>query len=352
MLEKGGGSGTGAEGWKAAVWFAALLGGLVALALLSLGIGRYGIPPNELLRFTLSLASDVPLVEPGRYEELRNVVFNVRLPRVLAAILIGGGLSVSGAAFQAMFRNPLVSPGLLGVLAGASFGAALAMLLGDRWILVQAGAFVGGLAAVFLSLGLARIYRTDSLLMLVLGGIISTGLFTSMLSIVKALADPYNQLPAIVFWLMGRLSAVDATTVFALCAPILAGMAMLVLLGKALNALSMGDEEAGTLGVNVPVVRTAVILAATFVSALTVSMAGMIPWIGLVIPHVARLLVGPDNRLLLPGSALLGAVFLLIVDDLARVSFTVEVPIGVATELIGIPLFILVLRHGRAGWIT
>lgn len=334
------------------LWFLGSLLCLAGLAILSLGIGRYGISASELVRFVFSLTSDVPLIEPGRFDELKNVIFHVRLPRVVAAILIGAGLSVSGAAFQAMFRNPLVSPGLLGVLAGASFGAAVAMLLAERWILVQVGAFAGGLAAVFLSLGLARIYQAESLLMLVLGGIISTGLFTSLLSVVKALADPYNQLPAIVFWLMGRLSAVDTTTVFALSVPIVAGIAILMLLGKALNALSMGDEEALTLGVNVPVVRSAVILAATFVSALTVSMAGMIVWIGLVIPHVARLLVGPDNRLLLPSSALLGAAFLLVVDDLARVSFSTEIPIGVATELIGIPLFIAVLRRGRAGWLT
>lgn len=335
-----------------AVWFLAAGFCLVGLAIVSLGIGRYGISVSELLRVVLSLTSDIPLLDPGRFEELKNVVFQVRLPRVMAAILIGAGLSVSGAAFQAMFRNPLVSPGLLGVLAGASFGAAVAMLLAERWILVQVGAFAGGLAAVFLSLGLARIYRADSLLMLVLGGIISTGLFTSLLSVVKALADPYNQLPAIVFWLMGRLSAVDTATVFALSAPIVIGIAVLMLLGKALNALSMGDEEALTLGVNVPVVRRAVIFSATFVSALTVSMAGMIAWIGLVIPHMARLLVGPDNRLLLPSSALLGAAFLLVVDDLARVSFSTEIPIGVATELIGIPLLIAVLRRGRAGWLT
>ncbi|ULA60652.1 MAG: ABC transporter permease [Nitrospira sp.] len=335
-----------------ALWFLGLFFGLGGLAVASLGIGRYGISASELARFVLSLASDVPLIEPARYDELQNVIFHVRLPRVVAAILIGAGLSASGAAFQAMFRNPLVSPGLLGVLAGASFGAAVAMLLGDRWILVQAGAFAGGLVAVCVTLGLARIYQADSLLMLVLGGIISTGLFTSLLSIVKALADPYNQLPAIVFWLMGRLSAVDAATVSALSIPILAGIAILLLLGKALNVLSMGDEEALTLGVNVPLARGAVILAATFVSALTVSMAGMIAWVGLVIPHVARLLVGPDNRLLLPSSALLGAAFLLVVDDVARVSFSSEIPIGVATELIGIPLFIAVLRRGRAGWLT
>lgn len=334
------------------LWFVGSLVSLAGLALFSLGIGRYGISVSELFRFVLSLASELPLIEPARYDELKNVIFQVRLPRVMAAMLIGAGLSVSGAAFQAMFRNPLVSPGLLGVLAGASFGAAMAMLLGDRWILVQVGSFAGGLAAVFLSLGLARIYRADSLLMLVLGGIISTGLFTSLLSVVKALADPYNQLPAIVFWLMGRLSAVDAATVLALSLPILAGITLLMLLGKALNALSMGDEEALTLGVNVPLARGAVILAATFVSALTVSMAGMIAWIGLVIPHVARLVVGPDNRVLLPSSALLGAAFLLVVDDLARVSFSSEIPIGVATELIGIPLFIAVLRRGRAGWLT
>ncbi|MEX5219211.1 MAG: iron ABC transporter permease [Nitrospira sp.] len=333
-------------------WLCGLVLFLAGLALLSLGVGRYAISTAELSRFFLSLVSGVPLLDETRYHELKNVILEVRLPRIIAAILIGAGLSVSGAAFQAMFRNPLVSPGLLGVLAGASFGAAVAMLMGDQWIIVQVSAFAGGLVAVLLSLGIARIYRADSLLMLVLGGIISTGLFTSLLSIVKALADPYNQLPAIVFWLMGRLSAVDAATVLSLALPMLLGVGMLMLLGKYLNALSMGDEEAQTIGVNVPMIRTAVILSATLVSALTVSMAGMIGWVGLVIPHIARLLVGPDNHVLLPASALVGAVFLLIVDDVARTLFNVEVPIGVATELIGIPVFILVLRNLRAGWLS
>ncbi len=330
----------------------ALLPCLLLLSVISLGIGRYTIGIGELGRFVLMAISGTTFLEAGRYQELHNVIVQVRLPRVLAAMLIGAALSVSGAAFQALFKNPLVSPGLLGVLAGASCGAALAMLIGDSWIAIQASAFCGGCGAVLIAIGIARIYRAESLLMLVLGGIISTGLCTSILSLIKMVADPYNQLPAIVFWLMGRLSAVDMATVIPLAFPMLIGSGFLMVTGKYLNALSMGDDEATTLGVNVPLMRCAIILSATLVSALTVSMAGMIAWVGLVIPHVARLLVGPDNRQLLPVSALLGGAFLLVVDDVTRAAFSVEVPIGVATELIGIPIFIAVLRQLRQGWLS
>lgn len=333
-------------------WMVGLLPCLLVLSIVSLGIGRYSIAIGDLGRFVLMAISGERVLEGGRYQELHNVIVQVRLPRVLAAVLIGAALSVSGAAFQALFKNPLVSPGLLGVLAGASCGAALAMLIGDSWIVIQASAFLGGCGAVLIAIGIARIYRAESLLMLVLGGIISTGLCTSILSMIKMLADPYNQLPAIVFWLMGRLSAVDMATVAPLAFPMVIGTGFLMVTGKYLNALSMGDDEATTLGVSVPVMRFAVILCATLVSALTVSMAGMIAWVGLVIPHVARLLVGPDNRQLLPVSAVMGAAFLLIVDDVTRAAFSVEVPIGVATELIGIPIFIAVLRHLRQGWLA
>lgn len=331
-------------------WMGCLSAALLIVGIASLGLGQYPISTAELGRFVMVFTFGAPLLEEARYQELAKVIVDVRLPRVAAAILIGAALSVSGAALQAMFRNPLVSPGILGVLAGASFGAALAMLVSDSWIAIQSSAFAGGLAAMLTAVGIARMYREDSLLILVLGGIISTGLFTSLLSIIKALADPYNQLPAIVFWLMGRLSAVDLPTVTALALPMSAAMIFLMLLGKYLNALSMGDDEARTLGVNVSLIQFSVILSTTLLSALTVSMAGMIAWVGLVIPHVARLIVGPDNQILLPASALLGGAFLLLVDDVARTTFNVEVPIGVATELIGIPVFLIVLRKLRSGW--
>lgn len=331
-------------------WTWGLLPVLVLVAVVSMTFGLYPVPLSEIIQFTSALLFGGDGMDEARFRELSNLLLEVRLPRIVAAMLIGASLAASGTAFQALFMNPLVSPGLLGVLAGASFGAALAMIVCDHWLVVQISSFVSGLIAVSLAIGIAVMYRTKSLLILVLGGIISTGMFTSLLSLVKYLADPYSQLPAIVFWLMGRLSNVDSRTVTGLIVPMVAGILALVVLSKYLNVLSMGDEEARSLGINVRRVRFAVIFWATLISALTVVMAGMIGWVGLVIPHVARLMVGPNNEILIPLSAVLGALFLLIVDDLARNLFPVEIPIGVVTELIGIPVFFLVLRNTRKGW--
>ncbi|CAL1238818.1 FecCD family ABC transporter permease [Candidatus Methylocalor cossyra] len=328
----------------------ASLGGLLLAAmLLSLGLGRYPVPWQDWYGLLTNPLGHAPA--DGRdLQVLRNVLVEIRLPRVVAAVLIGAALSVSGAAFQSVFMNPLVSPGLLGVLAGASFGAALAMLLSEQWWVVQGSAFLCGLLAVAVAIGLVRLYRVRSLLMLVLGGIISGALFTALLSVVKYLADPYNQLPAIMYWLMGTLSNADLATISILAMPMLTGILALIALGRHLNVLSLGDEEARALGVAVERVRLAVILWATLISALTVVIAGMIGWIGLMVPHMARLMVGPDNKRLLPASALLGAAFLLLVDDLSRLLWTVEVPIGILTELLGIPVFVLLLRNVRKGW--
>jgi iron complex transport system permease protein len=224
------------------------------------------------------------------------------------------------------------------------------MILAKSWLVVQLGAFSFGLIAVLAAVALSALNRGDRLLMLILGGIISGALFTSLLSVVKYLADPYEQLPAIVYWLMGGLSAVDSQTVLTVCGPILGGILVLVLLSGYLNVLSMGDEEARSLGVHVFYLRLTFILLATVISALTVVMGGIIGWVGLLIPHIARMIVGPDNRILLPASALIGAIYLLIADDVARLLFGVEIPIGILTSLVGIPFFAFVLRKAKKGW--
>ncbi|MEJ2609264.1 MAG: iron ABC transporter permease [Candidatus Thiodiazotropha sp.] len=318
-------------------------------ALLALSIGRYPLAPGETLRFFAASAGWITMA-PEHYELLYNLIIEIRLPRVLAAILVGASLSVSGAAYQALFRNPLVSPGLLGVLAGASTGAALGIILGGSWWLVQACAFLTGLLAVAIGVGIAQLFGRGSVLMLILGGILCGALFTSLLSMVKYLADPYNELPAIVYWLMGSLGQVNLTDIGWASIPMSIGILILCLLGRALDALAMGDDEARALGVPVTTVRLATIAAATLVSALTVAIAGMIGWIGLIVPHIARLLVGPGNGRLLPAAASLGAAFLLFADGLARNLFTTELPIGIVTELLGIPAFLLVLRRVRRGW--
>ena len=324
---------------------------LLALAatLVALSVGRYPVPASETILFLLAAAGLAPM-EPERYALLHNLIVEIRLPRVLAAILVGAALSVSGAAYQALFRNPLVSPGLLGVLAGASAGAALGILLDGNWLLVQTSAFAMGLAAVGIGVGIAHLFGGGSIIMLILGGILSGALFASLLTMVKYVADPYSQLPAIVYWLMGSLGQATTGNIAWAAAPMLAGIVLLCLMGRALDALSMGDDEARALGVPVTAVRLVTIAAATLISAMTVSIAGMIGWIGLIVPHIARLLVGPGNALLLPASASLGAAFLLFSDGLARNLFTTELPIGIVTELLGIPVFLIVLRRVRRGW--
>lgn len=322
---------------------------LLAAVTVSLSLGKYPVSIHEILLVLRQQLSGWPALTQERYDLLRNILWEIRAPRIAAAVLIGAALSTSGAAFQSMFINPLVSPGLLGVLPGASCGAALGMLLSGGWFGVQACCFAGGLLAVAIAVGIARLYRGDRLLMLILGGIISGSLFTSLLSIVKYLADPYDQLPAIVYWLMGGLSMADGRTVLWISVPVLTGIAGLLMMSRYLNVLSMGDEEAGSLGVNVRLIRFWLIFFATVISALTVVVGGLIGWVGLIIPHIGRMLVGPDNRILLPVSALLGALYL-VVDDVSRLLLNIEIPLGIITALIGIPFFTLVLKNARKGW--
>ncbi|MFA7061659.1 MAG: iron ABC transporter permease [Pedobacter sp.] len=331
--------------------FIAALAGLLFVIVISLGLGKYPLHPTEITAFLCQEWFGVGALEPDQLELLRNLIYEIRLPRILAAALIGASLAVSGAAFQAMFVNPLVSPSLLGVLAGASFGAALGMVFGKSWYSIQAATFLGGIAAVAVAVGLARFYRMSGAIMLVLGGVISGALFSALLSVIKYLADPYNQLPTIVYWLMGNLSLADRSTVLRASLPMLFGIVALVLSARQLNALSMGDEEAMALGINVKRVRFVVIVAATLISALTVVLAGAVSWVGLIIPHIARILGGPDNETLLPVAALLGAAYLVGVDDIARLAFSFELPIGIVTALVGIPFFMLVLGKTRKGWL-
>ncbi len=331
-----------------------LIPGLLVLlgltAVISLGLGRYPVSVGDMIRFfTRTIAGNFP-ADDRQLAMIRNILVDIRLPRIVAAMLIGAALSVSGATFQSMFINPLVSPGLLGVLAGASFGAALGMIFSASWMAVQAGAFFFGFLAVAVALCIAGFYKGDRLLMLILGGIISGALFTALLSVVKYLADPYDALPAIVYWLMGGLSMADGSTVWAVSFPVLAGITVLILLSGQMNVLSMGDEEARSLGVNVRRIRFFLIFFATLISALTVAVGGIIGWVGLIIPHIARMIVGPDNRMLIPSAAVIGATYLLLVDDISRLAFSVEIPLGILTALAGIPFFAAVLRKSGKGW--
>jgi iron complex transport system permease protein len=319
----------------------------VVIAVVSLMVGQAGIHPDEILRILLSKLFPV---ERTWSQTIEAVIFDVRVPRLLAGLLVGAGLSVAGAAFQGLFRNPLVSPHILGVSAGAGFGAAIAILFFGNIILVQVFSFIFGLAAVFCTYALSRVYRTTPVLMLVLSGIIVGALFTASTSLLKYIADPVNQMPSIVFWLMGSLNNVSNGDLLVVGPLILAGLALLLSIRWRINLLTMGEEDARALGVNTELMRALIILSATVISASAVCITGIIGWIGLVIPHIGRLLVGPDNRLLLPVAALVGASYLVTVDTLARSIAETEIPIGILTAMVGAPIFAYLLRKNRPGW--
>ena len=310
--------------------------------------GRFAVSPQEIVStlHTWFTGGELDTLQ----QQSLGILLNLRLPRVLAALVIGGSLAISGCSYQAMFLNPLVSPGILGVLAGASFGAGLGIVFFSSWLLTQVLAFACACAAVVLSLFFAGIMRKSSLLVLILGGMVSTALFTSLISILKFIADPNRKLPELVYWLMGTFSRIDADTLLYLGLPMLAGILFLSCQGKAVNALSMGEEEALSLGVSVKWTRFVIIGTATCISALTVVLVGVVGWVGLVIPHIMRFLIGPDHRLLLPASAMGGAMFMVITDTLTRNVFSAELPVGVFTSLISLPIFIFSLRCSKGAW--
>jgi len=321
------------------------------LALFSLLWGQYPISMEMFAAYLKNIFFSTPVDESYDIELIHNIITEIRLPRILLAILIGAALATSGAVFQAMFVNPLVSPGILGVLAGASFGAALGMLLSENWFIVQVMAFCFGFIAVGFAVFVgSMVSNSRSSVMLVLGGVISGSLFTSLLSVIKYVADPYSTLPAIVYWLMGSLSMAQLNEVLVIAVPILLSIAGMIFMSKYFDLLSLGDEEAKALGVNVKLIRIIAIVLATLASSLAVVMAGIIGWIGLIIPHIIRMAIGPAHSLLVPLSAIVGGAFLLAADAVSRLALSVEIPIGILTSLIGIPIFIIVLKNARAAW--
>ena len=283
-------------------------------------------------------------------ESLDAALFHIRLPRIVVVLLVGGALSMAGASYQGMFKNPLVSPDLLGASAGASFGACLAMLLNLPNALIQLFAFAGGMAAVGCVVGLNRAIRGDAMLGLILGGILVGTLFQSGTSIIKLVADADDKLPAITFWLMGSFAGITLVDFAVILLPMLIGFALLMSQRWKLNVLSFGEEEARSLGINTGRTRLIVIFAATLLASCSVAVAGIIGWIGLVVPHLARAIVGPNYRLLLPTTLAVGAVFLLLVDDVARMAYSTEIPIGLLTSILGVPFFIFIYRKNMRGW--
>ena len=327
---------------KAFAFLALLLALCVAGSLL---LGKYGFSAEDYARYVTALLRGESLKD---FEVMHTLLLEIRLPRILACVLIGASLAISGAAYQAMFVNPLVSPSILGVLSGAGFGAAVGMFFKFNEYLIQLSTFGFGFLAVVVALGVSALYsRSGSVIVLVLGGVISGSLFTSLLSVLKYAADPNDALPAITYFLMGSLGFASKSFIQISILPMCAGVLLLALSGKYLNALSLGEEEAKSLGVNVARVKIFIILVATFVSALSVTIAGIIGWIGLIVPHIARFIFGADNRAVLASSAMIGAIFLLFCDSFSRLVFTFEIPIGIVTSLFGIPMFIIVLRRAK-----
>ena len=318
---------------------------LLGFMLLSILIGKYGFNAEDYLTYFKAVIKGEDL---KNYQVMHTLITEIRLPRIMACIIIGASLAISGSAYQAMFVNPLVSPSILGVLSGAGFGAAIGMFFGLNEYLIQLSTFAFGFIAVLTALSISAFYsRSGSIIVLVLGGVISGSLFTSLLSALKYAADPNDSLPAITYFLMGSLGFASKNFIQISILPMFAGILLLAFSGKYLNALSLGEEEAKSLGINIARVKIFVILVATFISALSVTIAGIIGWIGLIVPHMARFIFGADNRAVLSSSAMIGAIFLLFCDNFSRLMFTFEVPIGIVTSLFGIPIFILVLRRAK-----
>jgi iron complex transport system permease protein len=326
----------------------------IALAVLAAGVvvafvvGRYPVSLGDLANV---LWSRVTGRSSGVSPAAENVILLVRGPRVVAAVLIGAALAVAGAAFQGLFRNPLVSPDILGASSGAALGAVIGIFFSLGIFGIEALAFAGGLAAVAAVYGIGSTLRArDPILVLVLTGVVIGALLGAGVGLMKYLADPYNQLPAMTFWLLGSLAATDASDLVPLAGPVALGTAVLVALRWRMNVMSLPEEEARALGVATGPLRIAIVAAATLVTSASVATSGVIGWVGLVVPHLARTLVGPDFPKLLPTAALLGGGYLLFIDTLARTAAPVEIPLGILTAVIGTPFFIWLLAGMQRTW--
>ncbi|WP_296888548.1 iron ABC transporter permease [uncultured Methanobrevibacter sp.] len=319
----------------------------VILFFASFLMGRYPISPVDVIKTILSPIFPQLTVS----STVNTIVWQIRLPRILAAILVGASLSMAGAAFQGIFKNPLVSSDLLGVSNGAGFGAALAILFSGSNVIIQIFAFLFGIISVSITYLISRAYKSGGILILVLSGVAISAFFNSLISGVKFIADPDDKLPEIVYWLMGSLASVTMDEIIMILIPLLIGFIILFLLRWQMNILAMGDEEAQSLGLNPSRIRLIIIVGCTLLTSAAVSISGIIGWIGMIIPHIARMIVGPDNKILLLASLSLGASFLLLIDNISRVAISIEIPIGILTAIIGVPIFLYLLRRGYSDWL-
>ena len=328
------------------LYFAILAAAFILAVLVSITMGRYALSVGEILKIFAGKLFATEATWPVSSEK---VLFEIRLPRVAAAILIGAALSVAGVCYQGMFRNPMVSPDILGASTGAGFGASVAIILGAGYFTIAMSAFVTGIAAVMLAYLASRFGKTNETLALILGGMVISSLFSAGTTYIKLIADTQEQLPAITYWLMGSLSSIKIEDLKLLVIPVIIGLVPLFLLRWRLNLMTVEEDTARSMGLNIRALRLEVIVCATLLTAASVSVSGMIGWVGLVIPHICRMIFGNDYRRLMPATALFGATFLLIVDDLARVLSAGEIPIGILTSFIGAPVFLYLLFTGGGG---
>jgi iron complex transport system permease protein len=322
------------------LWLA--LAGLVVIAFVSIGVGRYPLAPGEVLGVLWNGVQGSAEGTAGA------IVWQIRLPRIGVAALVGAALSIAGAAFQHMFRNPLVAPDTLGVSAGAALGAVVSIVFGASLIAIEAAAFAGGLGAVAIVMLVAgRLPARDPLVTLILTGVVVASLLGAGISLAKTIADPYNQLPAITFWLMGSFASSTYRELAAIVIPVAIASGVLVAIAWRVDLLALAEDEARALGARTTVLRATVIAGATLATAAAVAVSGIIGWVGLIVPHMARLIVGPSFARLLPLAAVLGAAFMLAIDSIARAWLAVEVPPGILTAVIGTPVFIALLARAR-----
>ena len=332
---------------KPALTFALLTLAVAVLALGAILVGPYPITLEQLARAVTGLVFD----ESTTTDQVDTVLLSIRLPRVATALLVGAALSAAGAVYQGLFRNPLVSPDILGVSTGAGLGAVAAIFFSLPVIAIQGFAFVGGAITVTLVYLVANAVRNhEPTLVLVLSGVVIGALAGACISLLKILADPYDQLPAITFWLLGSLAGIRTSDVASALPAVLIGLIPLVLLRWRMNLMALGDEEAATLGIDPRRLRLLFVAAATLMTASVVAISGVIGWVGLVMPHIARLVVGPNFNRLLPAAMLMGAGYLLVVDTIARTLAETEIPLGVLTAFLGAPVFVWLLATGRRSW--
>ncbi|WP_192458756.1 FecCD family ABC transporter permease [Musicola keenii] len=323
---------------------AVLSASMLLIAVFSLGVGQYRLPVVRIVQILASpfggAGQAIPAIE-------QQVVWDVRLPRVLLALLVGSGLALCGATLQGVFRNPLVDPHIIGVSSGAAFGGTLAILLGWPSVMLLLCAFASGMAALLLVFLIASLLGRQHILVLILAGVILSGFFGALVSLMQYLADTEEKLPSIVFWLLGSFATAHWHSVFTLAIPLVLAGGLLLRLRWRINVLSMGEQDAVTLGMRGMRLRWLILTLCAAIVAAQVAVSGSIGWIGLVVPHIARLWVGPDHRRLLPTAMCLGGGFMVLVDDLARSITTAEVPLGILTALLGAPAVVIVLCRYR-----